>query len=163
MKLGVWLWHTLLNKDSNGVLFLLVRQDLFDTTVDSTEKENNDSNETVSTVLTMITNKIDEKEFGSTKELNLQESLKTFTMLKEYTITQHWARLRLHLLNLPAILENNSLLHGKLWRQVQSQFVSIRHNLELQTKMLDGLECQEFRFFVHSLQQSTARIQKNQT
>ena len=46
-----------LAKDNNGVRYLLVRQDLFDSTVDAKGMKTKDSNETVSALLTMITKK----------------------------------------------------------------------------------------------------------
>ena len=46
-----------LAKDNNGVKYLLVRQDLFDRTVDAKVMESKDSTETVRVFLTMITKK----------------------------------------------------------------------------------------------------------
>ena len=46
-----------LAKDSNGVKYLIVRQDLFDRTVDATGMKSRDSKETVRAFLTMITKK----------------------------------------------------------------------------------------------------------
>ena len=46
-----------LGKNSNGVMYLLVRQDLFDRTVDAKRKKTKDSKETVRAFLTMITKK----------------------------------------------------------------------------------------------------------
>ena len=46
-----------LAKDNNGVKYLLVRQDLFDRTVDAKGKKTKDSKETVRAFLTMITKK----------------------------------------------------------------------------------------------------------
>ena len=46
-----------LAKDSNGVKYLLVRQDLFDRTVDAEGMKTKDSKETVRAFLTMITKK----------------------------------------------------------------------------------------------------------
>ena len=45
-----------LAKDNNGVKYLLVRQDLFDRTVDAKGMKTKDSKETVRAFLTMITN-----------------------------------------------------------------------------------------------------------
>ena len=42
--------------------------------------------------------RIDPKKFGSTREQNLLESLKNYGKLKEYKVTLHWVRPRLHLL-----------------------------------------------------------------
>ena len=46
-----------LAKDNNGVKYLLVRQDLFDGTVDAKRMKTKDSKETVRAFLTMITKK----------------------------------------------------------------------------------------------------------
>ena len=46
-----------LAKDNNGVKYLLVRQDLFDRTVDAKGMKTKDSKETVRAILTMITKK----------------------------------------------------------------------------------------------------------
>ena len=46
-----------LAKDNNGVKYLLVRQDLFDRTVDAKGKKTKDSKEIVRAFLTMITKK----------------------------------------------------------------------------------------------------------
>ena len=53
-----------LAKDKNGVKYLLVRQDLFDRTVDSKEMKSKDSKETVRAFLCMITKRIDPKKLG---------------------------------------------------------------------------------------------------
>ena len=52
-----------LAKDNNGVKYLLVRQDLFDRTVDVTGMKTKDSEETVRAFLTMITEKNRPTEF----------------------------------------------------------------------------------------------------
>ena len=46
-----------LAKDNNGVKYLLVRQDLFDRTVNAKGMKTNDSKETVCAFLSMITKK----------------------------------------------------------------------------------------------------------
>ena len=54
-----------LAKDKNGVKYLLVRQDLFDRTVDAKRMGTKDSMETVGAFLTMITKKNRQKNVGS--------------------------------------------------------------------------------------------------
>ena len=52
-------------------------------------------------------------------------------------------------------------LHGRQWIQVGSQIDSIRYNTNFYKNLLvrlDTKECKEFRFFVHSVQQTTTRI-----
>ena len=53
-----------LAKDNNGVKYLLVRQDLFDRTVDAKGMKTKDSKETVCAFLTMITKKNRPKKTG---------------------------------------------------------------------------------------------------
>ena len=76
-----------LAKDNNGVKYLLVRQDLFDRTVDAKGMKTKDSKETVHAFLTMITKKNRPKKFGLTREQKLLESLKIYAKLKEYKFT----------------------------------------------------------------------------
>ena len=76
-----------LAKDNNGVKYLLVRQDLFDRTVDAKGMKLKDSKETVRAFLSMITKKNVPKKFGLTREQNLLESSKIYAKLKEYKFT----------------------------------------------------------------------------
>ena len=76
-----------LAKDNNGVKYLLVRQDLFDRTVDAKGMKSKGSKETVRAFLSMITKKNCPKKFGLTREQNLPESLKSYAKLKEYKFT----------------------------------------------------------------------------
>ena len=73
-----------LAKENNGVKYLLVRQDLFDRTVDAKGMKSKDSKETVREFLTMITKKNPSKIFGLTKGQNLRENLKNYAKVKEY-------------------------------------------------------------------------------
>ena len=99
-----------LSKDNNGVKYLLVRQDLFDRTVDAKGLKTKDSKKTVRAFLTMITKKKRSKKFGLTREQSLLEILRKYAKLKEYKFT------------LP--------LHGRQWIQVLSQNDSICYNNE---------------------------------
>ena len=150
-----------LDKDNNGVKYFLVRQDLFDGTVDAKGMKTNDSKETFRELLTMITKRIFLKKFGLTREQNLLESLKNYAELKEYKVTLQWVRPRPHLLKLQYDpLKYTLWLHGRHWIQVNSQIVSIRYDTKFSKKLLDGLdtrECKEFQHFVHSVQQTTTR------
>ena len=76
-----------LAKDNNGVKYLLVRQDLFDRTVDAKGMERKDSKETVRAFFTTITKKNRPKKVGLTREQYLLESLKNYAKLKEYKFT----------------------------------------------------------------------------
>ena len=53
-----------ISKDKNGVEYLLVRQNLFDRTVDAKRMKSEDSKETVRAFLTMITKKNRPKKLG---------------------------------------------------------------------------------------------------
>ena len=88
-----------LAKDNNGVKYLLVRQDLFDRTVDAKRMKTKDSKENVPAFLTMITKKNRPKKIGLKREQNLLESLKKYAKLKEYKFNLPWVRPRLQLLN----------------------------------------------------------------
>ena len=88
-----------LAKYKNGVKYLLVRQDLFDRTVDAKEMKTKDSKETVRIFLTMTTKKNRPKKFGLTREQNFLESLENYAKLYEHKITLLWMWLGLHLLN----------------------------------------------------------------
>ena len=74
-----------LAKDNNGVKCLLVRQDVFDRTVDARGMKTKDSNETVRAILSLIQKRIHPEKFGS-KQI-LLDSLKNFAKLKEYKFT----------------------------------------------------------------------------
>ena len=76
-----------LAKNINGVKYLLVRQNLFDRTVDAKGMETKDSKKTVLAILTTITKKIVPEKFGLTREQNLLKSLKNCAKLKEYKLT----------------------------------------------------------------------------
>ena len=65
-----------LAKDKNGEKYLLVRQDLFDRTVDAKGMKTKDSQETDCAFLSIIAKKNRPKKFGLTREQKLLESLK---------------------------------------------------------------------------------------
>ena len=73
-----------LAKENNGLKYPLVRQDLFDRTVDAKGMKSKDCKETVRAFLSMITKKNRPKKIGLTREHNLLESLKSYAKLKEY-------------------------------------------------------------------------------
>ena len=76
-----------LAKENNGVKYLLVRQDLFDRTVNAKGMKTKDSQETVKAFSSMITKKNRPKKFGLTRSRSLLESLKNYAKLKEYKFT----------------------------------------------------------------------------
>ena len=173
MKFVVWtrhtshryyLWHKLA-KDNNGVKNLLVRQDLFDRTVDAKEMKTKDCKETVRAFLTMITKSNPPKKLGLIRKQNLLESVKNYVKLKENKFTLQWKRPRLHLLNVQ--YDPWKTYFTVTWKTMDtSTFTnwlidSNRYNTKFSKKLLDRLdtkECKEFRLFVHSVQQTTTRI-----
>ena len=74
-------------KENNGVKFSLVRQDLFDRTVNAKGMKTKDSQETVKAFSSIITKKINQNRFGLTREPNLLERLKSFVLLRGYKFT----------------------------------------------------------------------------
>ena len=79
-------------KDNNGVKYLLVRQDLFDRTVDAKGKKTKDSKETVRALLTKITKKNRPKKFrvdkgtqfaGEFKKLYKAEGIQVYSTMSE--------------------------------------------------------------------------------
>ena len=76
-----------LSMENNGVKYLLVRQDLFDRTVNAKGMKTKDSQETVKAFSSIITKKIDQKRFGFTREPNLLERLKSFVLQRGYKFT----------------------------------------------------------------------------
>ena len=69
-----------LSNQNKGVKYLLVRQDLFDRTVNDKRMKTRDSQETVKAFSSMTTRRIDQKVFGLTREPNLLERLKSFVL-----------------------------------------------------------------------------------
>ena len=91
-----------LAKDNNGVKYLLVRQNLFDRTVDANGMKTKGSKETVRSFFIMITGKNRFKKIWvdkGTREQNLLNNLKNYAKLKENKFTLQGVRPRLHLLN----------------------------------------------------------------
>ena len=156
----------ILVKKKNGVNYLLVHQDLFDRTLDAKELKAKDSKETVRKFLTIITKKKRPKKFGSTKEQNLLESSKDLRSWRNGSLLFNESHQGCICWTHKTVLENFSLpLQWRLWIQVLSRFVSIRHNPDFQKNLLDRLdikENQEFRLFVHSVQQASTKIWKTQ-
>ena len=76
-----------LAKKNNGVNNLLVRQDLFDRTVNAKGMKTKVSQETVRASSSKITKRNRPKRFGLTREPNLLERLKSFLLLRGYKFT----------------------------------------------------------------------------
>ena len=75
-----------LAKENNGVKYLLVRQDLFDRTVNAKGMKTKDSQETVQAFSSRLQKRIDQKRFGLTRGLSLLERLKRFVLLRGYNL-----------------------------------------------------------------------------
>ena len=86
-------------KEIKDLKYLLIRQDVFDRTVDAKGMKTKDSKETVRAFLTVITNDIDPRKFESRRQQKLLESLKNYAKHRAYIFILHWVRPRLHLLN----------------------------------------------------------------
>ena len=151
-------------KDNNGVKSLLVRQDLFDRTVDSKEMKTKDSKETVRAFLTLITRKNRPKKIGLTREQNLLQSSKTMQSWRKKTLLYNEWDQGCICWTYNTIPEIYTLpLHGTQWIQVHSQIDSNHHNLDFQKKLFDRLDTEKYqtvRIFVHSVKQATTRVQK---
>ena len=76
-----------LAKENNGVKYLLVRQDLFDRTVNAKGMKTKDSQETVKAFSFMITKRNRPKKIGLTRVPSLLERLKSFVLLRGYMFT----------------------------------------------------------------------------
>ena len=74
-----------LAKENNGVKYLLVRQNLFDRTVNAKGKKTKDSQETVKAFSPGLQGGIDQKTLGLTRETNLLENF--FVLLRGYKFT----------------------------------------------------------------------------
>ena len=86
------------NVAKKGIKFLLVRQDLFNRTVNAKGMKTKDFQETVKAVSSLI-KKIDRKRFGLIKGPNLMERLEMFVLQRGYKFTLQSVRLRRLLLN----------------------------------------------------------------
>ena len=153
-------------KDNNGVIYLLVPQDLFDRTIDAKGMKTKGSKETVRAFLTMITKKWTEKiwvdkrtEFaGLFEKLCKGEVIQTYSTMSEAdaAFTKRTTR----------------SLKMKLYRYKENNEYKYIHNLpemvltlESGKKLFDRLhtrECKEIRLFAHSVQQTTTTIRKTQ-
>ena len=76
-----------LAKDNTGVKYLLVRQDLFDRTVDAKGMKTKDSRETDRAFLSMITQKNRPKKTWVDKGTEFAGELKNYAKLEEYKFT----------------------------------------------------------------------------
>ena len=76
-----------LAKENNGVKFLLVRQDLFDRSVNAKGRKTKDSQETVKDFSSMITKRNRPKKIWVNKWTEFSGPLKSFVLQKGYKFT----------------------------------------------------------------------------
>ena len=74
-------------KDNNGVKYLVVRQDVFDRTVDAKGMKTKDSKETARAFLARITKKNRPKKIWVDKGTDFAGEFKNYAKLKEYKFT----------------------------------------------------------------------------
>ena len=74
--------------DNRGIKHLLVRQDVFDKTMDVTGLKTKDSKEELRAFAQMITKRKRPQKFGMTREKSLLVNLKSFATEKEYRFIQ---------------------------------------------------------------------------
>ena len=87
-----------LGKDKKGVSYLLVRQDLYNGTVNAKRMKTKDSKKLVRSYLTMSTKRNRTKKIWVDEGTNLLESFNNFAKLKENKFTPKRVSLSLHLL-----------------------------------------------------------------
>ena len=88
-----------LAKENNGVIYLLVRQDLFDRTVNAKGMKTKDSQETVKAFSSMITKRNRPKTFWVERGTEFAGAFKKFCAAEGLKFTLLRVRLRLLLLN----------------------------------------------------------------
>ena len=76
-----------MTKENNGVKYLLVRQDLFDRTVNARGMKTKDSQETVKAFSSMVTKKKSRPKKGLKRGPGLLEHFKSFVLLRGYNLT----------------------------------------------------------------------------
>ena len=117
-----------LARENNGVKYLLVRQDLFDRTVNAKGMKTKDSQETVEAFSSMITKRnrpekiwVDKgTEFaGASKKFCAAEGIQVYSTMSETKVAFAERTIR----SLKFLL----LLHGGFWIQVSTQTTSIYH------------------------------------
>ena len=148
-----------LAEDNNGVKYLLVRQDLFDRTVDAKSKKNKSFQGKRFVHFCLRLQKNRPKKFwvdkGTEFAGDFEKLCKAEGILIYSTMSETKAALAERAIR---SLKNTLPLHGRQWIQVPSQNESIRYNTKFLKKLLDRLdtkECKEFRLFVHAVRECT--------
>ena len=116
-----------LAKDNNGAKYLLVRQGLFDRTLDAKRvKTKKIPRKWCVRFWLWLRKRIFPKKFGLTREQNLMESLKNYAKLKEYKFTLQWVRPTLILLNVQ--YDPWKINSTVTWKTSAFTIYSIRYN-----------------------------------
>ena len=84
---------------NNGVKYLLLRQNLFDRTVDARGMKTKVSKETVRAILTTNTKQNQPTKICVDRGTEIAGEFRNYTKPKENKLTLQWVRLRLHLLD----------------------------------------------------------------
>ena len=122
-----------LGKDNNGVNYLLVRQELFDRSVDANGMKTKDSKETVRAFLTMITKKKRPQKIWIDKEGELAEEFKKLCKAEGIQIYSTMSETKAaYAERTKRSLKNIFFsLHERQWIQVHSQIDLICYNTRL--------------------------------
>ena len=151
-----------LAKDNDGVKYLLVRQQLFDRTVDAKGMQTKDSKGRVRAFLTMITKKNRPKNIwvdkgteiaGELKKPCKADGIQSYSTKSETKPAFAERKIRC----LKNILHHYMEDNGYKYIHKMSQFVKTL-NSRRNCSILVSEECEGFRLFVHSVQQTTTRI-----
>ena len=136
-------------KDKNGVEYLLVRQDLFDRTVDAKGMKTKNSKDTVRAFLTMIRRKNRPQKIwadkgtefaGEFKTLCKAEGKQIYSTMSE-TKAAFAERTIRSLKNIPYRYMED---YGYKYIRILSQFLKILNSREKMIHRLDTIKCQEF-------------------
>ena len=130
-----------LAKDNNGVTYPLVRQDLFDRTVDAKGLKTEDSKVMVRAFLSTITKKNRPKNLGRQRNRIWKRVWKTMQSWRDTNLLHDEWYQGCICWTYNTISEKYTLpLHGRQWLQVHSQIDSIRYNAKFWKKMLDRFD-----------------------
>ena len=154
-------------KDTNGVKYLQVRQDLFDRTVDAKEMKTKDSRKTVLAFFTMFLKMNRRKKIwvdkgtefaGDFKKRCKTEAIQSYSRISETkaAIAERTKR------SLKNILYRYMEDYGYKYIHKLSQFVTTQNSRKNMFNRLDAKEFQRFRLSVQSVQQVTTRKNKTQ-
>ena len=156
-----------LAKDNNGVKYLLVRQDMFDRTVDAKGMKTKDSKETVKIFSKMITKKNRPKKIwvdpgtefaGDFKKFCNAEGIHVYFTISETKATFAERAIR----SLKNILYRYMEEHGYKYIHKLSQFVKILNSRKNSHDKHDTKQSQDFRLYVNSLWPTYKRIHSTQ-